>query len=302
LSAAGVAAGPFESGQYCPNTEAAVYAFQLGRGLRADGCCDDQTWSALVEASWSLGDRLLYHRSPNLRGDDVAELQRRLGRLGFDAGRVDGIFGPLAEHALQEFQRNVGLHADGICGYETVHALHRLGERVAGPPVASIREGEQLRQAPRTLAGRRLVVGQLGSLGVVARAVAKALRQAGATVMTLDEPDGSAQAQATNRFAADVYLGLAPAAGPVSVAYYAVPGFESIGGRHLAELLYRHLATVAPVVAEGPQGMRLAVLRETRMPAVLCELGPVAEVVKATPRVVLGVVAAVTCWVETPVA
>ncbi len=291
-----------EPGQYCAHTEAAVRAFQDVRGLRADGRCDEQTWSALVEASWFLGDRLLYHRSPNLRGDDVAELQRRLGRLGFDAGRVDGIFGPRAEHALREFQRNVGLHPDGICGYETVHALHRLGERVAGPPIASVREEEQLRHAPRTLAGRRMVVGQLGSLGVVSRAVAKALRQAGATVMTLDEPDGSAQAQAANHFVADVYLGLAPTDGLVSVAYYAVPGFESIGGRHLAELLHERVGRVAPLAPGGPQGMRLAVLRETRMPAVLCELGPVADVVKATPRVVVAVVSALTCWVETPVA
>jgi N-acetylmuramoyl-L-alanine amidase len=256
----------------------------------------------LVEASWALGDRLLYYRSPNLRGDDVAELQHRLGRLGFDAGRVDGIFGPLADHALKEFQRNVGLHPDGVCGYETVHALHRLGDRVAGPPIASVREEERLRHAPRTLAGRRMVVGQLGSLGVVARAVAKALRQAGATVMTLDEPDGSAQAEAANNFSADVYLGLAPTDGMISIAYYAVPGFESIGGRHLAELLDERLDPVAPVVPGGPQGMRLTVLRETRMPAVLCELGPVADVVKATPRVVVGVVSALTCWVETPVA
>ena len=32
--------------------------------------------------------------APNLRGEDVAELQRILARLGFDCGRVDGIFGP----------------------------------------------------------------------------------------------------------------------------------------------------------------------------------------------------------------
>ena len=32
--------------------------------------------------------------APNLRGEDVAELQRILARLGFDCGRVDGIYGP----------------------------------------------------------------------------------------------------------------------------------------------------------------------------------------------------------------
>jgi N-acetylmuramoyl-L-alanine amidase len=268
--------------------------------LHADGACDENTWSALVEASWSLGDRMLYHRSPNLRGDDVSELQRRLGRLGFDAGRVDGIFGPLTERALHEFQRNIGLPPDGICGYETVHALQRLGDRMGGPPVATVREEEQLRRAPRTLAGRRIVVGQLGSLGVVSRPVARALRQRGATVMTVDEPDGSAQALAANRFGADLYVGMAPTNHHVTIAYYAVPGFESVGGRRLARLLRDRLKPELPIDPDTPQGMRLPVLRETRMPAVLCELGPVRKVVRSSPFVVTAMAAAVACWVETP--
>jgi N-acetylmuramoyl-L-alanine amidase len=187
-----------------------------------------------------------------------------------------------------------------VCGYDTIHALHRLGDRMTGPSIATVREAEQLRRAPRTLAGRRIVVGQLGTIGIVARAVAKALRQTGATVMTLDEPDGSAHAQAANRFGADLYLGLAPTDDAVTIAYYAVPGFESVGGRRLAYLLHERVAPVLTVAGEAPQGMRLPVLRETRMPAVLCELGPVRNVVRSTPKVVLGVVSAVTCWVETP--
>ena len=45
-------------------------------------------------------------RIPDLRGDDVAELQVRLAQLGFNPGRIDGIFGPLTEDALRDFQRN----------------------------------------------------------------------------------------------------------------------------------------------------------------------------------------------------
>ena len=51
-----------------------------------------------------------------LRGDDVAELQQRLCTLGFDTGRVDGIFGDATVRALGEFQRNAGLPVDGIVG------------------------------------------------------------------------------------------------------------------------------------------------------------------------------------------
>ncbi|MGA1038531.1 MAG: peptidoglycan-binding domain-containing protein, partial [Ilumatobacteraceae bacterium] len=64
------------------------------------GCCDELTWTALVEAGWTLGDRLLMITAPNLRGEDVAELQRILARLGFNCGRVDGIFGPDTAGAL----------------------------------------------------------------------------------------------------------------------------------------------------------------------------------------------------------
>lgn len=250
-----------------------------------------------------LGDRLLYHRVPNLRGEDVADLQRRLGRLGFDAGRVDGILGPDTVHALVDFQRNCGLPPDGICGYETIRALHRLGRRTTdGVSVATVREHELLRHASPTVHGRRIVVGHLGGLGALARAVARRLRLAGATVITVDEPDQSAQAAAANRFGAEVYLGLTTSVAATTAAYYAVPGFESVGGRHLAELLVAHLRGLALTPVEDARGTRLPVLRETRMPAVLCELGPVRPVANDLPRVSAAVVEAVTAWVLAPLA
>src|SRR5205823_10405210 len=80
-------------GRYGPSTEAAVRAFQQRRGLLVDGVVGAETWAELVEAGFSFVDRTLYLRNPNLRGDDVRALQRRLSALGFDAGREDGIFG-----------------------------------------------------------------------------------------------------------------------------------------------------------------------------------------------------------------
>ena len=223
-------------------------AFQQARGLPADGVCDRVTWMALVEASWELGDRTLYLRVPNLRGDDVAELQRQLGRLGFDPGRVDGIFGPNTAAALAEFQRNVELTpADGICGADTVQALRRLsGRAVAGPAVHMVREYERLSHGERTLLGRRVVVGQLGGLSALARTLARALRVAGSSVLVLEEPDGARQAAAANRFRADVYLGLTTAEAG-RIAFYATADFESLGGHQLAEQLHAELTPVLPV-------------------------------------------------------
>jgi N-acetylmuramoyl-L-alanine amidase len=134
LTALGYDVGGDKPGSYDAATERAVYGFQERRGLRPDGICGPQTWTSLVEAGFRLGDRLLYVAAPMLRGDDVGELQRRLNALGFDAGREDAILGDDTAGALTEFQRNVGITADGICGPETWGALiessYALGDRL----------------------------------------------------------------------------------------------------------------------------------------------------------------------------
>ena len=47
--------------------------------------------------------------------------------------------------------------------------------------------------------------------------------------------------------------------------------------------------------------MRLPVLRETRMPAVSCELGPADEVVPVTAEVTRAIADAVRAWIDEPV-
>lgn len=87
---------------------------------------DSTTWAQLLEAGWRLGDRLLYLVKPYLRGDDVAELQVRLSQLGFNPGRVDGVFGPLLDRALSEFQRNCGIETNGTLTQRTLIELRRF--------------------------------------------------------------------------------------------------------------------------------------------------------------------------------
>ena len=268
-----------------------------------DGVCGEQTWAALVEAGYRLGDRLVYLRHPMLRGDDVADLQRRLGALGFDAGRVDGIFGPDTQRALMEFQRNAGLTVDGVCGPATLQALERLGaRREHRQPVVAVRELETLRQAPRTLQGKRVVLGHDGGLHAVASAAARVLMEAGAHVAVLEHPDQSQQAAEANAGEADVYVGLvleAEGQGCRS-AHYAGHRYESAGGRRLAELIQASVPPALGLPDGGVRGMALAVLKETRMPAVVCELGPPQRVVPASAELAQALAKAVAEWVASP--
>jgi len=80
----------------------------------------------LGEARWQLGERLLYLTRPYLRGDDVAELQVLLAQLGFNPGRIDGIFGPQLDSALSEFQRNCALESSGALTKATLQELIRV--------------------------------------------------------------------------------------------------------------------------------------------------------------------------------
>ncbi len=120
---------------------AAVLVFQQSRGLTVDGIVGPRTLRRLEEARWSLGDRVLSFTPGHVAsGDDVAELQRRLHELGFVLDRVDGIFGKQTHAAVREFQRNVGIDVDGICGPEVFRALARLARTVAGGNQYHLRE------------------------------------------------------------------------------------------------------------------------------------------------------------------
>jgi N-acetylmuramoyl-L-alanine amidase len=241
--------------------------------VRVDGICGVETWGALIESGYELGDRLLYISAPMLRGDDVTELQRRLNALGFDAGRVDGIFGPDTEVALRRFQRERGLEQpDGVCGPATIDALLTIGSLAEGD-VAAARERDTLRRHARPLRERRLFLVVDPGLAALGAATRKRLLDEGGTVaIDASGDDHSVLAAQANEFGADVCVAVVTGTEPgARCAYFANQSFRSEGGRYLALGMTEQLRSVLGQVDE-PAGRTYRLLRETRMAAVVCEL------------------------------
>lgn len=127
LLALGYELGPTGvDGVFLGATRSAVRSFQQGLGLTEDGIVGGETWASLVDATFTLGDRVLYLRSPLFHGRDVEALQRALNALGFSCGAADGMFGAYTERAVREFQLSCGLPVDGIVGSETVRSVNGL--------------------------------------------------------------------------------------------------------------------------------------------------------------------------------
>ena len=239
-------------------------------------------------------------RSPNTRGDDVAELQSLLNRLGFDCGRVDGIFGPLLVNAISEFQTNMGIEANGICTPEFVVSVRRMATQTGdGPGVAVVRESIDLFDADARDTAR-IVVGYFTGIGALALATSRRIKEAH-PLTTSVESDVLSQAQAANRFRADVYVGLeASHDAGCTIYYYEVPTFVSVGGRNLARRIAAAIASRVPELSVTTLGVRHPLLRETRMTAVLCSMAPAHVVSLKTAALSSAIHDALEMWRHDP--
>ena len=271
----------------------AVRTFQQERGLTVDGIVGPQTFHQLDEARWQLGDRVLRYVPGHLvTGDDVAELQRRLNDLGFDSGRADGYFGRSTDTALREFQRGVGVDADGICGPESFKAFDRLMRTISGGNAARLRDHVSLTSLQTGIADKVVLLDPGSDLGAdlceaVAVRVEGRLAALGTQVLlthiaqpssTLGEAE---RADFANRMGVDVVVSIhatqlaSNRAGGAATFYFGAPdaGAHSANGRALAELIQSELCARTGAVDCRTHPRTWDLLRLTRVPAVRVELG-----------------------------
>lgn len=296
------------SDEFDADTERAVCAFQQSRGLSVDGVVGPETWRALDAARWRLGARTLYHSvSEPLCGEDVRLLQERMLEMGYDVGRADSIYGARTARAVAQFQREIGLRPDGICGPKTINALRRLGRKVIGGRPQWLREAEALRRAGPNLVGKVIVVdpghGGPEDPGVVvqdgsvrwteadlaydlATRLEGRLAAVGMRVHLTRGPAPAeplpdlARAELANELDADLLISLHidghrnPEANGVATYHYGTGnGVTSTIGEHLAGLVQREIVARTGLLDCRTHAKTWELLRLTRMPAVRVEVG-----------------------------
>jgi N-acetylmuramoyl-L-alanine amidase len=274
-------------GEFGDATRLAVVSFQESRRIAADGMVGRETWRTLVDAGFAIGDRLLYYRLPMLHGDDVAELQRRLNAIGFDAGDVDGIFGPDTLRAVLDFQHNRIMAEDGIVGPMVVAELDLISRETGKMGRHEVREKVWLSSLPASMAGQRVFVDpfcrddrEAIESWAAAMGAMNHLRHAGAhPLLSRSEdtrPAERLRADHSNEVAADMVLGFAlPSTDVAGVYYFASSLSSSEAGARIA-------AVVAAGLGVDPVGRVTPLLRETRAPAIVVAVPRLDETVGAT--------------------
>lgn len=116
--------GAAQDGIYGPDTTAKVKAWQGAHGLTADGI-----WGPLSDAVGFPPAPASGNLQRGSTGARVSALQSGLNRVfpAYSKLGVDGQFGPATEGVVKEFQRRVGITADGIVGPVTTQKLNSFG-------------------------------------------------------------------------------------------------------------------------------------------------------------------------------
>ena len=138
-------------GYFGPATEAALKAYQEAEGLAVSGIADELTVAHLSnagqEAPAEEGDEPKEVVEDPTLAPEIAELAgvangsvgaaaKAVQQLLIDAGvelrgGADGVFGPVSQAALKNFQRSRGLEASGVADEATLFALTTTGSSPA---------------------------------------------------------------------------------------------------------------------------------------------------------------------------
>lgn len=101
------------AGTFDARTEGMVREFQRKSGLRDTGVVDTRTWSKLQQAQTESTSATSPSQRRGERSDAVKRTEQMLKKLGFNPGRVDGLYDTKTQKALDAFRRSYRLSGRG---------------------------------------------------------------------------------------------------------------------------------------------------------------------------------------------
>ncbi|WP_420096553.1 peptidoglycan-binding protein [Brevibacterium sediminis] len=155
----GLHVGDTETADFDRAFELGVRQFQQDRGILCDGVLGPETFSALEQARYQLGDRVLrFDPVRVLTGDDVVDLQTKLAGLGFYPGRIDSEYASLTEAAVKELQMSLGTKVDGVTGPQTLRGLNAIDRNQDTGNLFALQERARVAASGTSLVGRTFVI------------------------------------------------------------------------------------------------------------------------------------------------
>lgn len=227
-----------------------------------------------------------------MHGDDIAVLQSRLTEMGFDCGRVDGVYGPRTEIAVKDFQKSVGVTIDGKCGPSTIIALIRLTKIVSGGVPSTLRQNAMQQSRGPALANKVIALNPIGDdelvYDVAVRTEGRLLALGASVFLTRgasNNPTESERIAFSNKSGADLMISLNvdshinDKAHGVATYFYGsdAHGIHSIVGERFASLVQREICARTDLINCRTHAKTWDLLRMTTAPTVRIDLGYVSN-------------------------
>lgn len=119
-----------QNGVFDERTEGALKAFQRRSGLEATGRVTPQTWKALqksliLSSKAAAPSQALYERSGAVKASETL-----LKKLGFNPGKIDGLFDKKTRNAVRAFEKQQGLKVDGVISAGELDKMKKLTKGV----------------------------------------------------------------------------------------------------------------------------------------------------------------------------
>jgi putative chitinase len=129
LSAAGFSPKR-SSGTFDERTAGALKAFQKKSKLPATGVVDPKTWKALQKSYILTSSKAAPSQSLNERSGAVKASETLLKKLGFNPGKIDGLFDRNTLKAVKAYEKQQGSKVDGVIGTRQLEQMTKLTKGV----------------------------------------------------------------------------------------------------------------------------------------------------------------------------